>query len=185
MIKYPIGIKNNSKNKVINYKNKGMSLENEINLSNEYYLKNKIAVIYKKPTPINVVKYDEKSKKITLAYYEKHSTTDYNGIYKSKYIDFEAKSTKNKTNFPLSNIIDYQIKHLVSIKECGGIGFLIISFESLNKYYLLTIETLLSFINENNRKSIPLNFFLKHAYEIKRTINPPLDYLKILDSFLK
>ena len=73
-----------------------MTLESEINDSNKYYLEKDIAVIYKKPTPIKVVK--QVNEKITDAYFEKPSTTDYSGLYKGKYIDFEAKETKNKTS---------------------------------------------------------------------------------------
>ena len=60
---------------IINYANRGLSLEHDINLSNQYYLEKKIAIIYKKPTPIKVVKvtYDiSKRPIIKEAYYEVH-----------------------------------------------------------------------------------------------------------------
>ena len=38
------------------FKNKGMDLESMLNNSNNYYLAKDEAVIYKKPTPIGVVK---------------------------------------------------------------------------------------------------------------------------------
>ena len=79
-----------------------MNLENDINESNAYYLEKDIAIIHKKPTPIGVVK--QVANKITEAYFKSPSTTDYNGLYAGKYIDFEAKETKNKTSFPLNNI---------------------------------------------------------------------------------
>ena len=69
--------------------NRGMSLEEDINLSNEYYRDMGIALINKRPTPINIVKVDySRGARITDAYFEKQSTTDYNGVYKGKYIDF-------------------------------------------------------------------------------------------------
>ena len=74
---------------------RGMSLEEDINLSNTYYLSVDQAVIYKKPTPIQIVKVDYPSRnkaRIVEAYYQAPSTTDYNGIYKGRYIDFEAKN---------------------------------------------------------------------------------------------
>ena len=83
---------------------RGMSLEEDISLSNQYYLSHDIAVIYKKPTPIQIVKVDyprRESAKIVEAYYKTPSTTDYNGIYRGRYIDFEAKETKVKT-FPFA-----------------------------------------------------------------------------------
>ena len=98
------------------YKNRGMGLENDINVSNKYYLDNNIAVIYKKPTPITIDKVNFPSRKdaiITEAHFKTPSTTDYNGIYKGKYIDFEAKETKSKTSFALSNIHNHQIEKLL------------------------------------------------------------------------
>ena len=51
---YPGGIKHNktSAKDTINYANRGMSLEEEINITNKYYRDIDKAIIYKKPTPI-------------------------------------------------------------------------------------------------------------------------------------
>ena len=96
------------------YANRGMTLEADLKASNDYYLVNDIAVIYKKPTPITISKVNYPSRAeavIKEGYFKTPSTTDYNGIYKGKYIDFEAKETKLKTSFPLSNIHPHQIKN--------------------------------------------------------------------------
>ena len=126
--------------------NRGMDFEHEINLSNEYYRDKGICLITKRPTPINIVKVDySKGAKITHAYFEEQSTTDYNGVYKSRYIDFEAKNTKNKTSFPLNNITKHQIEHLKKVLYHGGIAFFIINFETLNKTYLLDASYVIDF----------------------------------------
>ena len=112
MIKYPNGlkiekktVKSTQKNSLIKAGNRGMGLENDINLSNEYYKNKGLCLINKRPTPINVVKVDySKGARIIDAYFEKKSTTDYNGVYKGRYIDLEAKSTHSKTSLPNSNI---------------------------------------------------------------------------------
>ena len=138
-MKYPNGksfTPNSIKSSVpITYGNRGMDLEQEINLSNEYYLEEDIAAIYKKPTPIKIteVDYKSKGKVITKAFFENPSTTDYNGIYKGKYIDFEAKETKLKTSFPLKNIHPHQIEHMMRVVKHGGICFLIVRFHVLNR----------------------------------------------------
>lgn len=168
----------------IEYGNRGMTLESDINSSNNYYLENNIAVIYKKPTPIKAVKVDYSKNKITEGYYEIPSTTDYNGIYKGKYIDFEAKETKSKTSFPLSNIHSHQVEHIKNIYKHDGIVFLIIRFVTLNKTYLLLGKKFIDFINNNTRKSIPLSFFEEHAYLLKDGYRPRLDYLKIIDKII-
>ena len=104
--------------------NRGMDFENEINDTNAYYLERDIAVISKRPTPINIVKVDyTHGPKITQAYFEAQSTTDYNGIYKGRYLDFEAKSTHSKTSFPLSNIAPQQVRHLRNVIRHGGHRF--------------------------------------------------------------
>lgn len=181
-----------NKAKIINenniyYGKRGMNLENDINTSNKYYLDNDIAVIYKKPTPIKVVKVDYNKRintKITEAYYEIPSTTDYNGIYKGKYIDFEAKETKSKTSFSLNNIHKHQIDHLIKIKNHGGISFLIIRFTTLNETFLLEISKLETFLNNNERKSIPISYIKNNGYLINENYNPRLEYIKVVDKIM-
>lgn len=182
-MKYPSGIKLNT-TKNIAYDNRGMGLEEDINLTNQYYIDNNIAFIYKKPTPIQVIKVDyfKNSAIIKEAYFKEPSTTDYNGLYRGKYIDFEAKETNNKTSFPLKNIHKHQINHIKNIYENGGISFVIVRFNKLNKTYLLLGKDLISFINQNNRSSIPILFFEDNAYLIEEKYIPRIDYLKIIDS---
>ena len=75
---YPNNIKKTYK-KEISHKNRGMSLEYLIEQENTYYRDNDIAYIYKKPTPIRVVKteYCSYGKRITDAFYEMPSTLDF------------------------------------------------------------------------------------------------------------
>ena len=181
-MKYPGGIKKQGSSS-INYANRGMNFEADINVTNSYYINNDIAVIYKKPTPITINKVDYKSRVdavITEAHFNTPSTTDYNGIYKGKYIDFEAKETK-QNYFPLSNIHKHQVEHLNRIVRHGGIGFILVNFVKLNKIYLLEAEKLCSFIESNERKSIPIEYFEKYGYLIKPKFNPRIDYLSIID----
>ena len=163
--------------------NRGMSLEEDINLSNEYYRNNGIALIHKRPTPINIVKVDySKGARITDAYFEKQSTTDYNGVYKGKYIDFEAKNTKSKTAFPLSNISEHQIIHLKNVLKHGGIAFFIISFQLRDEVYLLDASFVIDFWENAPRKSIPYEVFQKNAQLIKQDYMPRLHYIEAVDA---
>lgn len=177
--------------KKTNYAGRGMGLEEDLNKSNEYYRQMELAYIYKKPTPIKLVKVDYPSKqnhitavKIKEAYFESPSTTDYNGIYRGKYIDFEAKETKLKTSFPLDNIHTHQLTHLKNITQCGGIGFLIVRFSSLEETYLLTAKDLFDYIETKKRKSVPYSYFLEKGYKIEESMFPRLDYLKIVDQII-
>ncbi len=185
---YPNGIKKpqniDISTKPVDYKNRGMTLEGEINQSNEYYIEIGKAFIYKKPTPIKIVNVDFPSKNkavIKEAYFSTPSTTDYNGLYKGKYIDFEAKETKSKTAFALTNIHPHQIKHLENIDNNGGIAFIIVRFTTLNETYLITAERFLNYINNNDKKSVPLEYFKTDAYLIKDGYRPRIDYLKVVD----
>ena len=163
------------------YSNRGMSLESDINLSNEYYKVNDIAYINKKPTPIKLVKVDYHKNMIKEAYFDTPSTTDYNGIYKGKYIDFEAKETTSKTSFPLSNIHNHQMEHIKKVIKFGGIAYLIVRFCMLDKTYLLLGEDLISFVEQSTRKSIPIDFFDNNCKKIDIKYRPRLDYLKSID----
>ncbi|MCX4248240.1 MAG: Holliday junction resolvase RecU [Bacilli bacterium] len=177
---YPGSIKKEY-NKYTSYANRGMNLEELLNSSNEYYLLEDIAIIHKKPTPITIseVKYGEKERVITKAYFRTPSTLDYNGIYKGRYLDFDAKETNNRTSFPLQNIHSHQLSHMESVIRHGGISFLIIYMND-NVFYLDGIE-ILNFINTSKRKSIPYSYIEEHGYIVEKKIKPRLDYLKIID----
>lgn len=170
------------------YSNRGMGLESDINSSNEYYLNNDKAVIYKKPTPITINKVNYHSRcdaLITEAHFNTPSTTDYNGVYKGRYIDFEAKETKNKTSFPLNNIHAHQIEHIRKIIKMGGIGFVIVRFTTLDETYYLSSDKLLEFIDNESRKSIPIDYFRKKGHLIKHKLRPLIDYLEYVDKYLE
>ena len=173
--------------KNIGYANRGMFLEHIINNANTYYLSKDIAVIYKKPTPIKVLNVAYRSSKTTLidkAVFSETSTLDYNGIYKGKYIEFDAKECKNSTSFPLSNIKPHQIEHIKNIMRHNGIVFLIIFMN--NKFYLLKGDSLISFIGNNDRKSIPYDYIEEKGYIIKEGYMPRIDYIKAIDeAYLK
>ena len=187
---YPNGIKRKKNEDTptnISYKNRGMNLEDELNKSNEYYINIDKAYIYKKPTPIKITKVDYPSRDkaiIKEAFFTVPSTTDYNGLYKGYYIDFEAKETKSTSSFTLNNIHPHQIKHLQNIDKHNGISFLIVRFTTLNETYLLTTKDFSIFLENNERKSIPVEFFREKAYLIKDGYNPRIDYLKIVDHLI-
>jgi len=184
MIGYPNKKTVNSEKKdYINYGNRGMNLEESINITNSYYLDNNIAVIHKKPTPIQITKLDGKKGRIIDGFFKSPSTTDYNGIYKGKYIDFEAKETKNKTSFPLANIGKHQVQHLKRVKEHGAIAFVIISFSSLGEIYLIDANYIIACYNNNERKSIPYSYIKEKGHLIKMGFFQRVDYLKILDEY--
>ncbi len=162
--------------------NRGMSFEDEINKSNEYYLSKGIAVIHKKPTPIKIINVDySHGAKITEAFFQEPSTTDYNGIYKGLYVDFEAKSTHSKTSFPLKNIPKQQIEHLNAVLALGAVAFFLIEIVPLNEIYLLPAKYVCSFYKEKPRESIPVKDIKENGIQVKEKYLPRLDYLAAVD----
>jgi len=179
-MKYPNKIKKNCP-KTINYSNRGMDLESLINETNEYYVENDVALIYKKPTPIGISEavYTNHGRIIKNGYFKAPSTLDYNGIYKGKYIEFEAKETQSKTSLPLQNFHEHQLKYIGRVLQHGAICFVLIK---MNEWiYFLKGEDLMAFLKENKRKSIPYQYLENHGYKIIEKYNPSLDYLKIVD----
>lgn len=184
---YPNGLKKQQQVCITTHKNRGMTLENDLNNSNEYYREIDKAYIYKKPTPIKITKVDYPSRDkamIKEGFFTTPSTTDYNGLYKGHYIDFEAKETKSTTSFALTNIHPHQIEHLKNIHKHHGIAFLIVRFTTLNETYLLPAKTFIEFLKATDRKSIPIDFFRTNAYLIKDNYIPRVDYLKIVDTLI-
>jgi len=168
------------------YSNRGMELEEDINFANKYYLNNDIAVIHKKPIPIQIVEVNYPSRSsamITKAFYKTPSTTDYNGLWNGKYIDFEAKETNSATSFSLNNIHDHQIEHMQKILNHGGITFIIVRFKKIDRTFILPFKNFIFFherANNGGRKSIKLSEFEKSAFELSFNYKIRLDYLKII-----
>lgn len=185
MVNYPNGKKSAWKRSPTSYSDRGMNLEKDINTTNTYYLNSDRAVIHKKPTPVQIVKVDYPARsaaKITEAYFKIPSTTDYNGVYRGKYLDFEAKECANKTAFSLALIHPHQLKHLKSCIQHGGICFVIFRFTYHDVTYLVDAKELLDYLNQLDRKSIPYKWFIEHGHIIQQYYGRPVDYLEIVDS---
>lgn len=169
-----------------NHARRGTKLEDDINASNQYYKDRDIALIYKKPTPVQIVKVDYPRRdraKIVEAYYRTPSTTDYNGVYRGKYIDFEAKETKNKNSFPKYLVHPHQISHLKKVYFHKGIGFFIIRFSTLNKTYLVDAPVMIKQLEDPSASSIPHVWFAAHGILLKEGLYPRIEYLKAVDAY--
>ena len=196
VINYPNGVSKmykktdtTHKKKKHNFSNRGMSFEEYINQSNQYYLSKGMAVIHKKPTPVQIVhvNYPKRSAAvITEAYFKEASTTDYNGIYQGRYLDFEAKETKNKTSFPLNNFHEHQIQHMKQCVKQNGIIFVLIWFSTLQRCFYLSANYVIDYWEnkESNRKSIPLSLIEDVGHEIQLGVAPIVPYLSIIDHYI-
>ena len=158
-----------------------MELEKSIINSNKFYLEQSIAYIYKKHTPIKVISVEKNQ--INKAFFSSSSTLDFVGVYKGKYIEFEAKSTRQTSSFPIKNILKHQFDDMQIIQHFLGICFLIIEFSTLNKYFLCPYEKIKDYINISKRKSIKYEWFIKNCGEINQSYYPRLNYLAEVDKF--
>ncbi|WP_431029917.1 Holliday junction resolvase RecU [Lysinibacillus sp. LZ02] len=176
--------------KDLSFSNRGKSLEDDLNETNDFYVRNGIASIYKKPVPIQIVKveYPKRSAAVIReAYFRTPSTTDYNGVWNGYYIDFEAKETESKTSFPLKNIHAHQIKHMQDVVAQKGIAFFIVRFTTLERTFVTPfhmVEEAWRNMDNGGRKSIPLALFEQVAEELQLGLSPRLDYLLVVNKFV-
>ncbi len=162
--------------------NMGMGFESDISKCCDFYRSQGIADIYKRPTPIRVVKMSKtKPGMIEEAYFEAKSTTDYVGIYKGKYIDFECKETIHDS-IPYHMIREQQYDHLSFITQLGGVGFFLVSFKAHQEVYLMRADIILEEIKKKKHPGFKREFFIEHGIKVERSYLPPY---KIIDSMEK
>lgn len=177
--------------KKISYSNRGMTFEEDLNETNQYYLTHGLAVIHKKPTPVQIVDvhYPKRSAAVIKeAYFKQASTTDYNGVYKGKYLDFEAKETQNSTSFPLKNFHEHQIEHMKNVLNHNGIAFVLLRFSKEDEIYLMRAADLITFWNRmlsGGRKSITKEEIKSLCISIPIGFQPRIDYLKAVDQLIE
>lgn len=158
---------------------RGSTLEDMINMTNEHYRQQKLALIQKIPTPITPVEIDQSTRHITLAYFEKQSTVDYIGAVQGIPVCFDAKECAVKT-FPIMNIHEHQIKFMEDFEKQGGISFILLFFSSLNETYYIPFKDIKFFYERSlngGRKSFTYDEIDKN-YKINSTSGAVVHYLE-------
>lgn len=168
----------NRKKKVVNHANRGRALEILVNYELDRLRFEEIGIITKQHVHWNVIR---RGKQIVKAFPVEKSTVDYMGLYKGKPVAFDAKSTRDETSFPLGNIKPHQIEFLKVWEKVGGIGFWLVEFANLTRWFVLQQRELLHFLSTETRKSIPLSYFEEHAAEIKPSGSGFLPFLSVFD----
>ncbi|CAM9124601.1 Holliday junction resolvase RecU [Mycoplasma todarodis] len=158
-------------------KNRGMLLESLLNTTIALYKKNNIGLFHKKEIPISFGKVIKSQNKIKIdeAYIKSKSTSDYYGVFKGKFIAFEAKST-NLKSLPLSNIKYHQRKYLHDVQNHGGISFYIFAFKTYDKYFMVYTDT----IETMHKKSFSLDDAYAYGIELELTFPGILDFAAFL-----
>lgn len=158
---------------------RGSTLEDMINMTNEHYRQQKLALIQKIPTPITPVEIDQSTRHITLAYFEKQSTVDYIGAVQGIPVCFDAKECAVKT-FPIMNIHEHQVKFMEDFEKQGGISFILLFFSSLNETYYIPFKDIKFFYERSlngGRKNFTYDEIDKN-YKINSTSGAVVHYLE-------
>ncbi|SJZ42804.1 Holliday junction resolvase RecU [Garciella nitratireducens] len=164
---------------------RGNNLEELINLTNETYLKNNLAVIQKIPTSIKPVEFDKSKGVIKLAYFEQKSTVDYMGNVQGIPICFDAKETTKK-NLPISNIHAHQIEFMENFTKQKGVAFIIVYFHMIEECYLIPFEDL-KFFWQRAKKGGKKSISYKECNSNFRIFNHKgifIHYLETLNKYL-
>ncbi|MGE1044140.1 Holliday junction resolvase RecU [Bacillus wiedmannii] len=163
--------------------NRGMAFEKLINLSNEMYQREGVALINKRATPVKVLK--SAGGRVLNGFYEAKSTVDYDGVYKGRAVAFEAKSTQSLTRFDLSNIAQHQLDYLEKAEKMGAICFFLIEFSKDQTVFLVPASVVHSYVRmshqPNGKKSISRADFDIYGYLVEQTERAPIDYLQYID----
>ena len=109
----------------------------------------------------------------------KSEALDYLGILSTgECVTFEAKSSNNKTSFPLSQIKEYQFELHKEIRNYTRLVFYIIRMKSLGRFFLVTSDEIDEFMNTSERKSIPVSM-LGDSIGVEMQDLDILKYLKL------
>ena len=164
---------------------RGSTLEELVNLTNEKYLQNKLALIQKIPTPIKPINIDKESRHITLAYFEQKSTVDYIGTVQGIPVCFDAKEC-NCDRFSLANIHAHQMDFMDAFEKQGGISFIIIHYTHKNIMYYLPFKSITEFVSRakaGGKKSFNIDE-VDTDFQIKQESGVLVHYLTLIQKDL-
>lgn len=164
---------------------RGSMLEESLNMTNEKYRRERLALIQKIPTPITPIEFDKEHHHITLAYFEQKSTVDYLGNVQGIPICFDAKECAAES-FPLQNIHPHQVEFMKEFEQQQGISFLIIYFSVQDIYYYVPYKDMMRFwsrAQEGGRKSFRREE-LNQEYRIRVQGQIFIHYLEMLQKDL-
>ena len=160
---------------------RGSAFEEMVNRTNEKYEECGLALIQKITTPITPIEIDQKSRHITLAYFDKKSTVDYIGAVQGIPVCFDAKESQSDT-FNLQNIHEHQMDFMTKFKAQKGIAFFLIYYTHKDLIYYMPVDEMAVFVNrakEGGRKSFRFDE-LKPEHFIQKKSGLLVPYLDMI-----
>lgn len=158
-----------------NTKNTGMTIENCINIVNNFYYSRGLGLIQKQYTPFIPLR-DNVGKVIDVKVADK-AISDYAGIYGKYAVAFEVKSCSSD-KFDFHRLKQHQLDTLSRYTELGHIAFLFLSFKEQD-FYILPYPVISGLINKTSEQIVWKNIIqhvCKFKYITKNDIN---DFFKI------
>lgn len=116
-------------------------------------------------------------------YFSKKSTVDFVGLAYNRHVDFDVKSTKERTRFPLANIGQHQYDWLEKSYMQGSESFILVNFEKLHEWYVVPFPMLKKYWEAwkaGGRASIPIGDFRLDAIAVKEGGRTGLDFLEFI-----
>jgi recombination protein U len=167
------------------YANRGMTLEAMIEFTNRTYISRGWAVVHKRPTPVKILR--TQGSRIVSAFLEAPSTVDYEGVYKGRSLQFEAKLTKLE-RLPLANFHPHQIEHLRLCAAVGAVAFCIVEFVSKGTIFFVPAQLVTEAWDQAKRggpKSLSFHVLASECPVIPASRGVPVDYLAVVDQVLE
>ena len=164
---------------------RGSFLEELVNVTNEKYKVQHLALIQKIPTPIKPIQMDQQTRHITLAYFEQKSTVDYIGTVQGIPVCFDAKECATD-RFPLANIHEHQMEFMKEFECQGGVAFYLVYFKNQDCFSYVPYRKAREFwerMQAGGKKSFQYAE-LDPAYEISTYSGTFVHYLEKIDQDL-
>lgn len=160
---------------------RGSGLEELINMTNEQYKNQNLALIQKVPTPITPVQIDQSTRHITLAYFDSKSTVDYIGVVQGIPVCFDAKECATDV-FPMENIHAHQVDFMERFERQEGVSFIIVYYSKRQEAYYIPFIKIKEFYDRSiggGRKSFRFEE-IDATYKIRKYGGFPIHYLEMI-----
>lgn len=165
--------------------NRGMLFQRSVDYACQQYDAKGTAIFHEVPTSWKVIR---KGNRIVEAYPEKKSIVDFLGMFNGRGLAFDAKSTRERTRFPLSNVEQHQVDFLRRYVDRGGISFLLVEFAVLHEVYAVPFrwfEGWWEMAQQGGRQSIPYHEIHLHCDRVRPARGVVLDFLPAVESWLR
>ena len=121
----------------VDFANRGMNFESAINATNDYYLSRGLAVIHKKPTPVQIVKVDyprrSRAKNCRSLLLGKPQLPTTLAFTKDTILILKPRRHGKRHLMPMKNFHAHQIKHMSQVINQDGICFVLLHFSTLKE----------------------------------------------------